>query len=149
MLTEKQREYARHRAAGLPPTAAARAAGYRGKGVKVTASRLDRNPKIRAAIEEARQAARGARTKAGGRPRYDPEGYLRAVIAGSTPADPIRVSAAKALLPFLEPRRRLRKGNAISPREQEHLEEIAAEREAEEAWEETVERIKSRMAKEK
>jgi hypothetical protein len=144
-MTEKQREYARHRAAGLPPTAAARAAGYRGKGVKVTASRLDRNPKVRAAIEEARQAARGSRTKADGVPRYDPEGYLRAVIAGSTPADPIRVSAAKALLPFLEPRRRSPKGNAISPREQEHLEELEAEREASEAWQATVARIKAGM----
>jgi hypothetical protein len=126
-LTEKQREYVRHRAAGLPQTAAARAAGYTVKGAKVIASRLERDPKIRAAIEMSRR--RHTRMPAAARtPREysNPESYLRAVVAGETRADPIRVAAAKALLPFLEPRRRAPK-RSVTPKEMDAANALAVE----------------------
>lgn len=141
-LTEKQRSYAGHRAAGLPQTAAARAAGYAMSSAKVAACRLERSSSIQRAIA----AARGSRAKTGGL-SYDPEGYLRAVVSGREPANPVRVSAAKALLPFLSPPRRVRKAAALRPRELQQAEERATEQALIDGWNEKVRQIRGRLGR--
>lgn len=105
-LTPKQLEYARHRAAGLGQARAAVEAGYAAGSAKVTASKLEHRPDIRAAIDAARQVAKGD-TANDAEPEFaGAEDYLLAVIQGKAPPDPVRVGAARALLPYLNARKR-------------------------------------------
>lgn len=100
-MSPKQQAYVRHRSAGLGQERAALAAGYAQSSAKVIASRMERNPEIRAAID-------AARPPAGAAPEYaDAEAYLLAVVMGTAAPDPVRVGAARAILPYQRARQRV------------------------------------------
>ena len=122
-MTPKQSEYARHRAAGLGQAQSAIKAGYAKPSAKVIASRMERMPEIQAAIAAARQSA----TPSSSEPiEFDsPEVYLLAVVQGRAAPDPVRVGAAKALLPFVAPKRRAPPASR-TPRQMASSAELAA-----------------------
>jgi phage terminase small subunit len=122
---------------------AALKAGYSKASARISAAANERIPAVREAI----QAARGGAAASKG--YKDAQAYLEAVLANEELPDPLKVGAARALLPYQQRRLRSPKGNALSPREQQHLDELEEEREASEAWEATVARIEARMQKEK
>ncbi len=96
-MTPKQTAYVQHRAAGLRQARAAIAAGYAVGSAKVAASRLERLPAIRTAIT----AARAAVQKPAAAPEFaDAETYLEAIVKGTVPPDPLRISAARTLIQY-------------------------------------------------
>jgi hypothetical protein len=103
---------------------------------------MERDQSIAREIREAREAARGGPTV----PRqYDgAQDYLLAVIRGEEVPDPIRVGAARALLPFLEPRRRATKKSA-SPRQMQHQDALATENALLDQWAEKAARVRRRL----
>jgi hypothetical protein len=140
-MSPKQLAYVQRRAAGLGQERAAIEAGYSRASAKVSASRMERDPRIAKAIEEARKAARGGSEMR----RYeDPESYLRAVVAGEETPDPVRVGAARALLPFLEPRKRAPKKSA-SPRHMQDQAARATQDDLLEQWAERARRVRARL----
>jgi hypothetical protein len=145
-MTPKQRLYVERRAAGMGQERAALEAGYAKGSAKVSASRMERDPAIRKAIDDAREAARGGP----GEPRQyeDPESYLSAVVAGAEPPDPVRVGAARALLPFFAPRRRATKKSA-APRDLQGMEAATAEGNRRDAWDEKAARVRARFRRKK
>lgn len=133
-MTPKQLEYVRHRVAGHRPTQAARMAGYT-TSPKTQASRLEKNPGVRAAIaEEAPPAPPPARST----PYQSAEDYLAAVVRGDEIADPVRVTAARALIQYQQPRTRRPLPPARSPTQSAADADAATERELEEAWQRKV-----------
>jgi hypothetical protein len=141
-MTPRQREYVRHRAAGLGQERAALEAGYAASSAKVSASRMERDPKIRAAIAQARQIG-GGNTPA---EFEDAESYLLAVVRGETPPDPVRVGAARAILPYQRAPQRARMRGA-TPRELDRQESLTEEQALLDAWAEKAKRIRERMGK--
>lgn len=143
MLTGKQVEFARQRAAGLSGTRAALAAGYAKSSARVVACRMQKMPEIQAAIAEARRA------RAADGPAFESaESYLSAVVAGREPADPVRVGAARALLPFERARQRA-PVKGLAPRELDARDAKAAEKEMLDAWAEKAKRVRERLARER
>lgn len=95
MPTLKQTAYVQHRAAGLRQERAAIAAGYAPGSAKVIASKMERMPAISEAIAAARAAAQETA------PEFlDAETYLEGVVKGTTPPDPLRISAARTLIQY-------------------------------------------------
>jgi hypothetical protein len=131
-----------HRAAGLGQERAALEAGYARASAKVSASRMERDPSIARAIREAREAARDAAPAL--REYQGAEDYLIAVVRGKETPDPVRVGAARALLPYLEPRRRATKKSA-SPRQMQHNAALATESALLEAWAEKARKVRERL----
>lgn len=105
-MTPKQVAYIKHRAAGLGQERAAIAAGYAESSAKVIASRMEKMPEIRAAVDEARREAKDSQVDDAPAEFADAESYLLAVVQGKAPPDPVRVGAARALLPYLKARQR-------------------------------------------
>ncbi len=107
-VTPKQDSYIQHRAAGMLQARAAAAAGYSEKTTKVIASRLESKPEIKEAIELARQSASANRTaNTEDQPEFEnAEQYLVAVVQGTTPPDPLRITAAKTLIAYQKGRQR-------------------------------------------
>lgn len=125
-MTPKQLEYARHRAAGLGQTRAAVAAGYAKGSAKVIASRMEKLPEIRTAIDGARRAAKGSSPDAPEPEFTGAEDYLLSVVQGKAPPDPVRVGAARALLPFEKRRQRAPLPAVRTPRQQAHADDLSA-----------------------
>jgi hypothetical protein len=143
-LTAKQKRYVRHRAAGLGQGRAAIESGYSPKGAKVTASRMERDPKIAGAIREARQAGRAE--PGGPREYLHPEDYLAAVVSGAEPPDPVRVGAARALLPYCEERVRPTK-SAASPKALRARGARAVEQDLLDRWAVRERKVRGRMGR--
>ena len=97
---------------------------------KVTAARLERREDVQAAIE----AARTARTVTTRHEYGDAEGYLTAVVLGTEVADPIRVSAARALIQYQRPRTRRPVPALHTPTEQIANDAAADERARRDEW---------------
>jgi hypothetical protein len=138
VMTEKQLAYVRSRAGGMAQGEAAIAAGYARAGAKVTASRMERDPRIRTAIE-------AARAKPSGEPVHfdSAQAYLTAVVCGTVTPDPVRVSAARALLPFERPRARVPMAGD-KPRQLRETAASDAEAAQLEAWAHKVEGVRAR-----
>ena len=136
-MTPKQAEYVRHRASGLGQKQAAIAAGYSPRSAKVSASRMERNPAIRQAIVEARQAGTPALYE-------DAESFLAAVVQGATPADPVRVGAARTLIQY-QRRRERSPLKGPTPRELARRDAQAAEQELLDAWAAKATAIRERL----
>ena len=143
-MTPKQTQYIRHRAAGLGQERAAIEAGYAKSSAKVIASRMQKLPAIRAAIAEARKAKQASTAAA---PEFaDAERYLRAVVQGLTPPDPVRVGAARALLPFERARQRAPlKGPTL--RALDRRDAQASEQELLDAWAKKAATVRDRLAR--
>lgn len=137
-MTPKQRAYVEHRAAGLGQERAALEAGYAKASAKVSASRMERDPEIRRAIDAARGGAGELRRYQGA------EDYLLAVVRGKETPDPVRVGAARALLPYLTPRKRAPKKSA-TPREMQAQDATATEAALLEQWAERAQRVRARL----
>lgn len=105
-MTPRQTAYVAHRAAGLGQEQAALAAGYAESSAKVIASRMEKLPAIRAAIDAARKAAKAGHADDAPPEFEGAEDYLLAVVKGLVPPDPVRVGAARALLPYVKARQR-------------------------------------------
>jgi hypothetical protein len=125
---------------------AARAAGYSVHGAKVAAAKLERRDDVRAAISEARAS------ETVGTPERSPEfasaeAYLAAVVAGTTVPDPVRVSAARALIQYQAPRQRRPLPAPLSPTQAAHRDASAAEREHRDDWARKVVEIRSRLGR--
>ena len=143
-MTPKQRSYVANRAAGLGKQKAAREAGYAVKSAAVSASCLERDPKIKRAIEDARKSRHKG---AGGAAKpATPEDYLLAVVRGTEPPDPVRVGAARALLPFLKAPERV-PVKSETPREMQRTTERDAERRLLDEWAEKAAAIRSKMGR--
>lgn len=125
--TDKQREYVTHRAAGMAPTAAARAAGYAPASAKVTACRLEARDDVQTAIAESKRAA-PARTYG------DAEAYLLAVVSGAETPDPVRVSAARALIRFQAAPKRRPLPAVLTPKREAALGESDEQRALDADW---------------
>jgi hypothetical protein len=166
-VTPRQLEYIQHRAAGIQPTAAARAAGYAAKSAKVSACRMEADPAIAAAIEAARQGQQAdepcndtplqiaqhqieqhqqGQQQDGAGPAYDAEGYLQAVVAGAVPPDPVRVSAARTLIAYEKARQRA-PVKSPPPRQLAAQDKVATERELLDAWAEKAAEVRARMGR--
>lgn len=72
--------------------------------------------------------------------------YLDAVVAGHEPADPIRVAAAKALLPFQQPRTRVPLASSTKPRDLAKQQSITEQRTSDAGWQKTSDEIRARHA---
>lgn len=147
-MTPKQAEYAKHRAAGQGQAQAAIAAGYAGSSAKVIASRMEKLPAIRDAITEARQAAKNSAPPDASPEFADAESYLLAVVQGTAPPDPVRVGAARALLPYLNPRRRAPVKSA-TPAQMNASSALAGEGELLDAWAVKAAAVRARLANQK
>lgn len=152
-MTPRQLEYIRHRAAGLPPTSAARAAGYAEASAKVSACRMEANPEIAAAIEAARQDRQEERPAAGEdaseAPAYiDAESYLMGVVQGLTPPDPVRVSAARALIQYQKARQRA-PVKSPPPKQLAEHDKQAEERALLDQWAEKAAEVRARLGRSK
>ena len=138
MLTQKQLAYCRHRAEGLGQERAALEAGYSRRSCAVTASRMERDPAIRRAIEAARS---------GEVQQFpDAEAYLHAVATGAAVPDPVRVAAARALLPYTRARERAPLGSK-TPRQLDARAGLDAEAELLEAWADKARRVRAKLAR--
>lgn len=132
-LTPKQLEFARHRAAGFGQRRAAVEAGYAPGSAKVTASKLEHRPDIRAAIDAARKAAKAGHADDAPPEFEGAEDYLLAVVQGKAPPDPVRVGAARALLPYMAPRKRATARSA-TPKQMQASAAHSEDRDARAAW---------------
>ena len=142
-MTPRQRAYVEHRAAGLGQRQAAVAAGFALKSAKVSASRAERNPKIKRAIEDARKSRHKG---AGGVTEYpDAESYLLAIVRGLETPDPVRVGAARALLPYMRARERVPVKSA-TPKEMQRTTERDAETRLLDEWAAKAKTIREKMA---
>ncbi|PIV89413.1 MAG: hypothetical protein COW48_00645 [Hydrogenophilales bacterium CG17_big_fil_post_rev_8_21_14_2_50_63_12] len=146
-MTPRQLDYIQHRAAGMQPTKAAIAAGYAEASAAVTASRMEHRQDVREAIEAARGAAAPA-TAAPPAEFQDAEGYLQAVVLGTTPADPVRVSAARTLIQYQTARQRAPVASP-PPRQLAQSEEIADESAARKAWAMKSAQVRARLSRAK
>jgi hypothetical protein len=143
-LTDRQRRYAEGRSRGLGQERAAIEAGYAEASAKVSASRMERDPAVRAAIESARTAGG---TEERPQQRYeDAEAYLLAVVRGDVPPDPVRVSAARAILPYQRRRERAPLKGDTPKRMAERTQHDAQAQELE-AWAETEKRVRARVGR--
>lgn len=143
-MTPRQTEYVKHRAAGLGQAQAAKAAGYAPVSAKVIASRMEKLPAIRAAIDEARDA----KPDTGPLEFEDAQSYLRAVVKGTTPADPVRVGAARALLPFERARQRA-PVKGPTPQQLDRRDAQSAEQELLEAWAQKAATVRDRLKRQR
>lgn len=146
LFTARQLAYITARASGLGRERAALEAGYMASSAKVSASRMEKAPAIREAIEAAKVAtANTAATQSA--PEYpDPESYLLAVVTGATPPDPIRVAAARALLPFLKARQRA-PVKAATPKQQGRKDTLTDEQIQRDDWAAKSAAVRARMNK--
>ncbi|MGC2047029.1 MAG: terminase small subunit [Gallionella sp.] len=141
-MTPKQRSYIEYRIIGLGQAQAAIKAGYASASAKTIASRMEKLPEIRAAID-AGLAARYGQTDEP--PEFeDAQSYLAAVVKGLTPPDPVRVGAARALLPFERARQRAPVKSA-TPRQMDRQNRLAAEQDLLDAWAEKAARVRQRL----
>jgi hypothetical protein len=75
------------------------------------------------------------------------EQYLLAVVCGSEPPDPVRVGAARALLPFQERPKRRALPASQTPAEQARQEALAETSAADDEWSEIVKQTRAEFAK--
>lgn len=143
-MTPRQSEYAKHRAAGLGQERAALAAGYAESSAAVVASRMEKNPEIRAAIAEARQTSKGVPSDAPEPEFADAESYLLAVVKGQVPPDPVRVGAARALLPYIKGRQRAPVKSA-SPKQMQASAGLAEDQDLLDAWAQKAAAVRARL----
>jgi hypothetical protein len=140
-MTPKQAEYIKYRAQGLGQAQSALKACYATSSAKVTASKLERLPAIRAAITEAKA----------GQPAVEfdsAQDYLSAVVRGATPPDPVRVGAARALLPFERARQRApMKGK--TPTQLDRSDKQAGDQALLDQWAEKAKAVRARLAQKK
>ncbi len=132
-MTPKQAKYVQHRAAGLGQAQAARAAGYASASAKGIACRMEKLPAIQDAINEARRN-RNPGHDADAEEFDSAQSYLSAVVRGTTPPDPVRVGAARALLPFERARQRA-PIQSKTPAQMGIQDKTQAEQAALDAWE--------------
>jgi hypothetical protein len=125
-LTPRQTAYIKHRAAGLGQAQAAIKAGYAKSSAKISACRMEKLPAIRAAIDAARKAAKGDHADDAPLEFEGAEDYLLAVVKGLVPPDPVRIAAAKALMPFTKRRQRVPLAAVRTPKAQQHADEAQA-----------------------
>ena len=148
-MTPKQIEYVRNRASGLGQERAAIEAGYAKSSAKVIASRMEKLPAIRAAIKKARKEETVADTGEYPMEKFtSAQAYLQAVVEGRTPPDPVRVGAARALLPYTQPRERAPLQSA-TPRRLAARAEAAGESAAKAEWKEKSAAIRAKLARSK
>jgi len=108
-VNSRQLDYIRHRTEGKPPTKAALLAGYAEKSAAVTASRMESMPGVILALAQAKAPAPPTSSAPPASGTSDPmsaEDYLTRVVSGEEPPDPLRISAAKALIAYQQARRR-------------------------------------------
>lgn len=142
-MTPKQIEYVKHRAAGLGQARAAVAAGYAASSAKVIASRMERMPEIAASITEAREAARVDQKSAP--PEFaNAEDYLVAVVQGTSPPDPLRISAARTLIAYQKGRQRVPVKSA-TPTQLQASAALADEGELLDQWAEKAAAVRARL----
>lgn len=143
-LTDRQKRYAAARAEGMGPSQAAREAGYAPDSAKNAAAKLEKHDGVQAAIAAAKAS----------QPGEDPvrsleyqtaEAYLSAVVAGIARPDPIRVSAARALISYQVPRQRRPLKAAVTPTQQEARSKTAEERDAAADWAAKVQAVKAKL----
>ena len=143
-MTPKQRRYAELRAAGLGQATSAKQAGYALSSAKVIASRMEKLPEIREAIDAGRRKGKPA---ADGEPEFaSAELYLRAVVQGTTAPDPVRVGAARALLPFETAKTRAPL-QSPTPRTLVRRETQTLDQAARDAWNAKAAKIRAQLAK--
>ena len=143
-MTPRQVSYIQHRAAGRGQASAAIAAGYAKSSAKVIASRMEKLPAIRDAINEALNEAQTVL----GAPQefHGAEDYLLAVVQGTVPPDPVRVGAARALLPYLKARQRAPlKGE--TPKQLDAHNKLAGEQELLDQWAAKAAQVRARLRK--
>jgi len=162
-MTPRQLEYIRHRAAGIQPTAAARAAGYASASAKVSACRMEADPAIVEAIEAARQGQQAPQQsdvahqqieqhqieqhqQPAEAPAFDAQGYLAAVVAGTVPPDPVRVSAARTLIAYEKARQRA-PVKSPPPKQLAEHDKQAEERAMLDAWAEKAAAVRARLGR--
>lgn len=143
-MTPKQIEYARHRAAGIGQAQAAIKAGYAKSSAKVIASRMEKLPAIREAIKAARAEAKGEPAIDADPEFVDAESYLLAVVQGLAPPDPVRVGAARALLPYLNARTRAPVKSATPKQMQAHATN-AEDKDMLDAWAAKAAKVRARL----
>ena len=143
-LTAMQVAYVKNRATGMAAGEAARAAGYMAASAKVSASRMERNPRIRDAIAAARAEAAGSKADSEPPVFQDAESYLRAVVTGTVAPDPVRVGAARALLPFEKARQRAPIKSA-TPKQLARQDERNEEQALLDAWAERAAAVRARL----
>lgn len=147
-MTPKQHAYARHRASGLGQAQAAKAAGYSPKSAKVSASKMEKQPSIRKAIAAARKATPASAADAAAPEFADAESFLVAVVQGATPADPVRVSAARTLIQYQRKRERAPLKSA-TPTQMDHRDALGAEKELLDAWAQKAAEVRKRLKRAK
>ncbi len=145
-MTPKQTEYVRHRAIGLGQARSAIKAGYAESSAKVIASRMEKLPAIRAAIDEARDATKGRQSDATEPKFADAEAYLTAVVQGLAPADPMRISAARTLIAYQRAKQRVPVKSA-TPTQLNKRETGDEERDLLEKWAEKAAAVRARLSK--
>jgi hypothetical protein len=148
-MTPKQTEYARLRAAGLGKAQAAKTAGYAAGSAKVVASRMEKMPEILAAIAAGRSSQASPAPPAGAPDiEFDSaESYLAAVVKGLTLPDPVRVGAARALLPYEKGKQRAPVKSA-TPRQLDSQNKLIAEQELLDKWAEKAAQVRERLKRE-
>ncbi len=132
-MTPRQTAYIKHRVAGLGQAQAAIKAGYAKSSAKISACRMEKLPAIRAAIDAARKAAKGDHADDAPPEFEGAEDYLLAVVKGLVPPDPVRVGAARALLPYMAPRKRATARSA-TPKQMQASAAHSEDRDARAAW---------------
>lgn len=139
-FTDRQLRYIGGRAAGMGGAQAAREAGYASGSAKVAAAKLERRADIQAAIAEARgnEPERGTEYRTA-------QAYLEAVVAGIERPDPIRVSAARALIAYQAPRQR----RPLPPAITAEAAKRGVERAPRDEWARTVAEIRSKLGRNK
>lgn len=141
-MTPRQFDYIQRRAAGIQPTRAAIAAGYAEASAAVTASRMEARQDVREAIEAAREAAPAATTTPPAEFR-DAESYLEAVVLGTTPPDPVRVAAARALIQYQTAKKRAPVASP-PPKQLAQRADLSDESAARQAWAEKAAEVRAR-----
>lgn len=143
-MTPKQITYVQHRAAGMSQARAAIAAGYATGSAKVIASRMEKMPSIRAAIDTARKMAKGDQPDDVPQEFQGAEDYLLAVVRGTAPPDPVRVGAARALLPFTKGRQRAPVRSA-TPKQMQASAARAEDQDMLDKWEQRAAAVRAKM----
>jgi len=141
-MTPKQCKYIECRVSGLGQAQAAVKAGYAKSSAKVIASRMEKLPAIRQAIDEGLAAKHTLQDET---PEFDDaQSYLAAVVKGLTPPDPVRVGAARALLPFERARQRAPVKSA-TPRQLNQSAALAEEQVLLDEWAEKAAAVRARL----
>lgn len=143
-MTPKQCKYIECRVSGLGQAQAAVKAGYAESSAKVIASRMEKLPDIRAAIDEGLKAKYPPQGETPDAEFESAEAYLQAVVRGLAVPDPVRVGAARALLPFERARQRA-PIKAATPQQMDARDKLVGEKELLDQWAEKAAQVRARL----